>query len=248
MLTENITAEYVAQLNAQFEHRRPEELLEWGLNTFGQRIAVCSAFGPEGVVLLHMLSKMKRSIRVFTLDTGRLPPETHELIQKMYEVYGLQIDVYSPEPEAIRELVKTHGINLFYKSVELRKLCCELRKVRPLMHALEGLSAWITGLRRTQTVSRRAAGKIEIDEIHNRVLKVNPLAFWSELEVWDFIRVNSLPYNVLHDRGYRSIGCAPCTRATSPGEDIRAGRWWWENDSKKECGLHSSSFRDGREP
>jgi phosphoadenylyl-sulfate reductase (thioredoxin) len=137
-------------------------------------------------------------------------------------------------------MVKEHGINLFYESVEMRELCCEVRKVRPLLCALEGLAAWITGLRKAQTVTRRAVAKLEIDSIHNDILKINPLADWSEQQVWSYINGNNLPYNVLHDRGYRSIGCAPCTRATNPGEDIRAGRWWWEQGDKKECGIHMS--------
>jgi len=240
MQTESFTASRVDELNSLFLNSGPEKLLEWGLDAFGDRIALCSAFGPEGMVLLHFLFRMKRRVRIFTLDTGRLPPETHDLIEKVNNLYSFEIEVYSPDPADVREMVKTHGINLFYRSVEQRELCCEVRKVRPLLCALKGLSAWITGLRRSQTITRSAARKIEIDDLHSNILKLNPLADWSEQEVWDYIQKHSIPYNALHDRGYRSIGCAPCTRATNPGEDIRAGRWWWEKDQKKECGLHAS--------
>ncbi len=229
------------ELNARFENEHPAKLLEWSLRTFGAKIALCTAFGPEAMVLLHILSELRPKVRVFTLDTGRLPAETHAIMQKIQDLYGFEIDVYTPDPDDVRELVKTHGINLFYRSVELRELCCHVRKVRPLQRALKGLSAWITGLRRVETSTRQDIRRIEIDTLHNNIVKLNPLAQWSERQVWDYIRIHSLPYNELHDRGYRSIGCAPCTRATNPGEDLRAGRWWWENDEKKECGLHAPS-------
>ena len=240
MMSEDFTTR-VDELNRAHEDSMPKELLIWGLDTFGDRIALCSAFGAEGMVLLHMFSQIGRPVRIFTLDTGRLPPDTHQLIQRCEERYGLRVDVYTPDPDKIREMVKAHGVNLFYNSVVLRELCCEVRKVRPLIRALEGLSAWITGLRKTQTVSRCATRKIEIDVLHDNILKLNPLCDWSEQDVWDYIAVHNLPYNALHDRGYRSIGCAPCTRATNPGEDIRAGRWWWEQGERKECGIHVSN-------
>lgn len=235
------TVSEVDELNRIFESSGPAELLKWGLETFEERIAICSAFGPEGMVLLHMLSQINTSVRVFTLDTGRLPNETHTLMQECEKRYGFHIDVYAPDPGEVREMVKTHGINLFYDSVERRELCCEVRKVRPMMQALKGLSAWITGLRRIGTATRKAVRKIEIDTVHDGILKLNPLCDWSEQEVWDYINSYKLPYNSLHDRGYRSIGCAPCTRAINPGEDFRAGRWWWEDGDKKECGIHISA-------
>jgi len=236
MRIEFFARDRVEELNANF--KRPQDLLGWALEIFGDKIALCSAFGAEGMVLLHMLSQMRPLVRVFTLDTGRLPGQTHELMQRVRDQYGFQIDVYAPDPGELREMVRAHGVNLFYRSVELRRLCCEVRKVRPLARALEGLSAWITGLRRMQAASRSAAKRIEIDELHNGILKLNPLIDWSEQQVWDYIAAHSLSYNSLHDRGYRSIGCAPCTRPTNPGEDYRAGRWWWERDEKKECGMH----------
>jgi phosphoadenosine phosphosulfate reductase len=240
-MPDRYTDSAVDELNQTFETSGPAEVLGWGLETFGDRIALCSAFGPEGMVLLHMLSKIDRPVRIFTLDTGRLPNETHDLMHECEKRYGVRIDVYVPDPGEIREMVKAHGINLFHDSVELRELCCEVRKVRPMLRALEGLSAWITGLRRIQTVTRRAVRRIEIDTVHDGILKLNPLCEWSEQEVWDYINAHRLPYNALHDRGYRSIGCGPCTRATNPGEDLRAGRWWWENGGAKECGIHISA-------
>jgi phosphoadenosine phosphosulfate reductase len=244
MSAEIFTASDMDALNRRFERSSPKDVLRWGLETFGEKIAICSAFGPEGMVLLHMLSEIGVPFRLFTLDTGRLYQETHQLMQQCEERYGIKVDVYAPDPEEIRGIIKKHGVNLFYRSIELRELCCEVRKVRPLLRALEGLSAWITGLRRIQTVARRAVAKIEIDTVHKGILKLNPLADWSEQEVWDYIAGHKLPYNALHDRGYRSIGCAPCTRAINPGEALRAGRWWWEQDDKKECGIHISTHGD----
>lgn len=241
MPAESLTASQVNELNQRFEQAAPKDVLRWGLETFGEKIAICSAFGPEGMVLLHMLSQTGLPFRLFTLDTGRLHQETHQLMHQCEERYGIKIAVYAPDPDEIRQMIKEHGVNLFYQGIELRELCCEVRKVRPMFRALEGLAAWITGLRRIQTVTRRAVAKIEIDSVHNGILKLNPLADWSEQEVWGYISGHNLPYNVLHDRGYRSIGCAPCTRATNPGEDIRAGRWWWEQSDKKECGIHLAS-------
>jgi phosphoadenosine phosphosulfate reductase len=229
----------MAELNERFAHREPLELLNWAAAEFGDKIALCSAFGPESMVLLHLISKLDRPIGVFTLDTGRLPNETYELIHKCEERYGIRVKPFSPDPVAVREMVQAHGINLFYKSVELRERCCEIRKVKPLIEALRGLSAWVTGLRTSQADTRKSVLRIELDSAHDNILKLNPLAGWSEQAVWDYITEHELPYNGLHDKGYRSIGCAPCTRPTRPGEDIRAGRWWWENDTRKECGIHA---------
>lgn len=246
MPTENFTAAQVDKINRRLEQAGPKKVLEWGLETFADKIAICSAFGPEGMVLLHMLSEIGRPFRVFTLDTGRLHQETHELMQRCEELYDLKIDVYTPDSDDVREMVRQHGINLFYQNPQLRELCCEMRKVRPMRRALKGLSAWITGLRRIQTVSRSAVAKLEIDPVHDGILKLNPLAAWSEQEVWDYIIGLKLPYNTLHDHGYRSIGCAPCTRAINPGEALRAGRWWWEQDGRKECGIHVSAHANSK--
>jgi len=215
------------------------ELLGWALERFRPRIALASSFGAEDVVLIDLLMELDPRARVFTLDTGRLHSETYALAQALRDRYGLAIDVYFPRTEAVEAMVRAHGVNLFYASVENRKLCCGVRKVEPLGRALEGLDAWITGLRREQAVTRGRVRKVEIDADHGGIVKLNPLADWSWDRVWGYIRDRAVPYNALHDAGFPSIGCAPCTRAVRPGEDLRAGRWWWEQDAAaKECGLH----------
>jgi phosphoadenosine phosphosulfate reductase len=176
--------------------------------------------------------------RVFTLDTGRLNQETYDCMDAIRERYGIQIEVFFPDSNGVEKMVRENGLNLFYNSVELRKLCCGVRKVEPLNRALKGLDAWMTGLRREQAVTRADVRRIELDEDHGNIIKINPLVDWSYGDVWDYIRRKSVPYNRLHKQGYPSIGCAPCTRAVKPGEDLRAGRWWWENPNAKECGLH----------
>jgi phosphoadenosine phosphosulfate reductase len=222
-----------------FEAMDAVELLGWALERFRPRIALASSFGAEDVVLIDLLMELDPRARVFTLDTGRLHSETYALAQALRDRYGLTIDVYFPRTEATEAMVRAHGVNLFYASVENRKLCCGVRKVEPLGRALEGLDAWITGLRREQAVTRGRVRKVEIDADHGGILKLNPLADWSWDRVWGYIRDHAVPYNALHDAGFPSIGCAPCTRAVKPGEDLRAGRWWWEQDAAaKECGLH----------
>lgn len=220
------------------EHWSARRLLGWAVETYGERLALASSFGAEDVVLIDLLGEITPRPRVFTLDTGRLPQETYQLMEEIERRYGLELEVYFPDAQRVEEMVRRHGINLFYQSVELRKLCCHVRKVEPLERALAGLSAWITGLRREQSEYRAALPKLE-QEASGR-LKINPLADWSTEQVWRYIRRRKLPYNKLHDRNYPSIGCAPCTRAVAPGEHPRAGRWWWEN-SHKECGLHLTS-------
>jgi phosphoadenosine phosphosulfate reductase len=222
-----------------FEAMDAVELLGWALERFRPRIALASSFGAEDVVLIDLLMELDPRARVFTLDTGRLHSETYALAQALRDRYGLAIEVYVPRTEALEAMVRAHGVNLFYASVENRKLCCGVRKVEPLGRALEGLDAWITGLRREQAVTRGRVRKVEIDADHGGILKLNPLADWSWDRVWGYIRDHAVPYNALHDEGFPSIGCAPCTRAVKPGEDLRAGRWWWEQDAAaKECGLH----------
>jgi phosphoadenosine phosphosulfate reductase len=196
-----------------------------------------SSFGAEDMVLLDLLARYARGIGVFTLDTGRLPEETHALIARSRRHFGLPIDVYMPDAARAEAFVRTSGINGFYDSVELRQKCCALRKTEPLARALAGKSAWVTGLRRAQSVTRSDLPVRENDAAHG-MAKFNPLADWSEDDVWTYLRERGVPYSALHDRGYRSIGCAPCTRAVEPGEDVRAGRWWWESPEHKECGLH----------
>ncbi len=220
-----------------FEGKEPQEVLRWALKEFHPRIALASSFGAEDMVLIDMMYKIDPDVRVFTLDTGRLHQETYDVMDAVREKYGIKIEVYYPQTNALEQMVREHGPNLFYKSVGHRHLCCQVRKVEPLKRALSGLDAWITGLRRSQTPTRSNIRKVELDMENNKIVKVNPLAEWNSDEVWNYIRLNSVPYNKLHERGYPSIGCEPCTRPVKPGEDPRAGRWWWER-GEKECGLH----------
>lgn len=200
---------------------------------------LASSLGAEDMVLTDLVAKYAPGISIFSLDTGRLNPETYELLAKVQETYGqkVAIHVFYPQAEAIQNYVETNGINAFYNSVELRKTCCGIRKVEPLKRALAGKSAWITGMRRQQA-SGRANMAVEEFDPDNQLQKFNPLADWTEKEVWEYIRSNGVPYNALHDKHYPSIGCAPCTRNIAVGEDVRAGRWWWEDEAGKECGLH----------
>ncbi len=216
----------------------PQEIFRWALDRFHPRIALASSFGVEDVALIDMMCKIRRDARIFTLDTGRLPVETYEVMERIREKYQISIEVYFPEREVVEKLEREKGFYSFRQSIEERKYCCGIRKVEPLGRALSSLDAWITGLRRDQAVTRGSVQIVERDAAHNNIVKVNPLAAWSEKQVWDYVRENGVPYNLLHDQGYPSIGCAPCTRTIKPGEDIRAGRWWWENPETKECGLH----------
>lgn len=216
------------------------ELLEWTLKTFHPRVALACSFQAEESVLIDMMHRLQGSnFRIFTLDTGRLNQETYDCMDAIRERYGVGVEVFFPDAARVESMAREHGLNLFYKSVEFRKMCCGIRKVEPLNRALSDLDAWMTGLRREQAVTRADVRKVEVDKDHGGIIKINPLVEWSHGQVWDYIRDNNLPYNKLHDHGYPSIGCAPCTRAIQPGEDIRAGRWWWENPETKECGLHA---------
>ncbi|WP_291992961.1 phosphoadenylyl-sulfate reductase [Candidatus Accumulibacter sp. ACC003] len=205
--------------------------------------ALASSLGAEDMVLTHLIVSEKLDIEIFSLDTGRLPLETYELIAKMKHHYGLNLRLYYPRHEIIEAWTREHGINAFYESVELRKGCCFARKVEPLQRALAGRKAWITGMRAQQSATRDALPLRAFDADHGDggLEKFNPLAAWSEREVWAYLKLNQVPYNALHDKFYPSIGCAPCTRPVTPGEDVRAGRWWWENPESKECGLHVKS-------
>ena len=196
-----------------------------------------SSLAAEDMVLTDLILRAKLPIGIFTLETGRLHAETLNVIDRVKEVYGYDIALYRPEPAAVDAYVQQNGLNAFYESIDLRKECCRIRKIEPLGRALAGNKAWVTGQRRAQSTTRAALDVQELDEAHG-MTKFNPLADWSEQDVWHYIRSNNVPYNSLHDKGYPSIGCEPCTRAIQPGEDVRAGRWWWENPDTKECGLH----------
>ncbi len=196
-----------------------------------------SSLAAEDMVLTDLILRAKLPIMIFTLETGRLHQETIGMIDRIREHYGYEVAQYKPEASAVDAYVAANGLNAFYDSVEMRKECCRIRKVEPLNRALTGKKAWITGQRRAQSTTRAELAVQEDDPAHG-MQKFNPLADWSEDDVWNYIRSNGVPYNPLHDKGYPSIGCEPCTRAIQPGEDIRAGRWWWENPESKECGLH----------
>lgn len=196
-----------------------------------------SSLAAEDMVLTDMILKAKLPIGIFSLETGRLHQETLAVLDKVKAHYGHDITLYRPQPEAVAAYVEQNGLNTFYNSVEMRRECCRIRKVEPLGRALAGNKAWVTGQRRAQSTTRAELHVQEEDAAH-AMTKFNPLADWSEEDVWAYIRANDVPYNALHDQGYPSIGCEPCTRAVQPGEDVRAGRWWWENPDSKECGLH----------
>ena len=212
------------------------------LNTIIDRhpnVVLANSLGAEDMVLMDMICKDNLPIGIFTLDTGRLNEETYNVLAEAQKYYGREIQIMSPNYTQLEPWVRKHGINGFYDSVENRKVCCQIRKLEPLARALKGKDAWITGLRAAQSVTRQNMDWEEFDTLNN-LPKFNPLIEWSEKEIWAYIDLNKVPYNALHDRFYPSIGCAPCTRAITPGEDVRAGRWWWENPETKECGLHKA--------
>jgi len=233
-------AAWVADAAARFEDATAEELLTWAIDTFHPRMAISAAGGVDGLALVDMAWRINPDVRVFTLDTGRLPPETYALFEEVRERYGIDVEFEVPDGNEVAKLSTTFGPNLMYRSVDLRLACCNVRKVEPLKKKLATLDAWIAGLRREQWVSRRNIAKVELDREHGNIVKLNPLADWSLDRVWDYVRTNEVPYHELFDHGYTSIGCAPCTRAVLPGEPERAGRWWWEEDTDKECGIHCS--------
>ena len=236
------------ELSVQFEGVEPEALLEWALERFSPRIAISTALQIDGSVLLDMAYRIDPTVQVFTVDTGRLPDQTHALIATLQAHYpGLNLTVLQPQREHVARMVSRNGLDLFRDSVENRLLCCNVRKVQPLTAHLDTLDAWITGLRRDQWATRTNIRKVELDHDHGAIVKLNPLAEWTKDEVWDYVRDNGVPYHPLYDGGYTSIGCAPCTRAIRDGEADRAGRWWWETNAPKECGIHCSIETGGFE-
>ncbi len=227
----------VNKLNERFIGKEPEEVLSYFLEAYRGHIALASSLSIEDQVLTAMICRIRPETRIFTLDTGRLFPETYSLIERTNMTYGIKIQLFFPDYKQVEKMVAEHGVNLFYENVEKRRLCCHIRKLEPLKRAFDGLKVWICGLRHEQSVTRTDIRMVEWDEPH-RLLKLNPLINWTEKQVWGYIHGHGVPYNKLHDQGFPSIGCQPCTRAVKPGEDIRAGRWWWENPLHKECGLH----------
>lgn len=237
-----IDSSIVAGLNERHASASAEEILRAGLEIDPDRTVLACSLGIEDTVLLHMLvqeaAKLGKQARGFVLDTGRLPEESYGVLEDCRQKYGAVLEVFFPAAASVERLVHEKGPYSFYESVENRKECCRIRKVEPLRRALAGKSAWITGLRKEQSVTRSDTPLFELDETHGGILKVNPLANWTEKMVYDYAAAHNVPVNALHRKGYPSIGCEPCTRAVEPGEDIRAGRWWWENAAQKECGLH----------
>jgi len=227
----------IAKWNEELKEKSAVGVIGFFLQHFGEKIVLSTSLGLEDQVLTEMVLRQNRDVNVFTLDTGRLFPETYDLIARTNKHFGIRMKTYFPEPAKVEEMVANHGINLFYDSVENRKMCCGIRKVAQLPRAFEGVDAWICGLRKDQSVSRFFNSLVEWDA-NNGLVKINPLISWTEKDIWAYIKNHNIPYNLLHDSGFPSIGCEPCTRAIEPGEDIRSGRWWWENELHKECGLH----------
>lgn len=233
----SIDTEVIDRLNERFADATPQEVLAWFLKVYEGRIALSSSLSIEDQALTHMIVKENAKTRIFTLDTGRLFPETYQLIDRTNLTYNIKIEVFFPDYREVQRMVREEGINLFYNSIESRHRCCAIRKLEPLKRAFQGLDAWICGLRHEQSVTRKDMRLVEWDDIHG-LIKVNPLINWSEEEVRNYIHKNHVPYNKLFDKGFPSIGCEPCTRAVKPGDDPRSGRWWWEAPDKRECGLH----------
>jgi phosphoadenosine phosphosulfate reductase len=218
-----------------FEADPASKILAWAIETYGESFAIATSFQKEGMVIVDLAAGIAPGVRVFTLDTCRLPAETHRMIETVRERYGIATEIVLPDAAEVQEMVSIGGENLFYESVESRHLCCDTRKVQPLERKLSTLRAWATGIRRDQSETRAHTPKVELSATP---VKINPLADWTAAQVEEYTRANRVPVHPLYARGYTSIGCAPCTRAVEPGEDQRAGRWWWERDARKECGIH----------
>ena len=233
-------------IDRDFESMTATDILTWSVDNFHPRLSLSCSFGnPEGLVLLDMLHSIEPSSRVYVLDTGRLPQATYDLIDRVRDKYQKKVEIILPSNRSVQEMVQTHGPNLFYESLEKRQLCCRVRKVAPNKKYLRGLDAYITGLRRSQNVTRRETPKVEVDGEKGGILKINPLADWTSDDVWAYARVHKVPTNRLHGESYPSVGCDPCTREVLEGEDPRSGRWWWENPETRECGLHVGEESEG---
>jgi len=233
--------ELTSALRAAVEIKRAAVvlMLQDAVSEFGRdgEVTFANSMGAEDMVLTDIILREQLPVEIFSLDTGRLPAETYDLISEVEQTYGTKLKIFFPQNETVEAYVQSNGINAFYESVDLRKACCHMRKVEPLQRALKGKKAWVTGMRAQQSATRTALPFRQFDEA-NGLEKFNPLSDWTEQEVWAYIRTHNVPYNKLHDQFYPSIGCAPCTRAIAMGEDVRAGRWWWEDPANKECGLH----------
>jgi phosphoadenosine phosphosulfate reductase len=227
----------IESLNRQLEDQPAEVVLEHFIKNFKSSLGFSTSLGLEDQVITRMIAQIDPSVYIFTLDTGRLFPETYDLLDLTQIRYKVKIKVFFPDNGKVEEMVERKGINLFYDSIENRKLCCNIRKIEPLRRAMGSVDFWISGLRREQSVTRESLSLLEWDALNGKI-KINPLIDWNSEDVWSYIRQHHIPYNPLHDKGFPSIGCQPCTRAIEPGENVRAGRWWWEHPESRECGLH----------
>jgi thioredoxin-dependent adenylylsulfate APS reductase len=233
-----VTAGEVTQLAAQLERQNAEQVLRYALEKHHPRLAFSNSLQTEDMVVLDIAWRIQPQVRVFTLDTGRLHQETYDMMDRVRDHYGIKLEVLFPDPADVRCMVEAKGLNLFYESIENRHECCGVRKVKPLQKMLAGLDAWVTGLRRDQWASRQDIAKVETDAANGGILKFNPIADWTQEMLDQYVKAHNVPRHQLYSKGFTSIGCLPCTRATKPGENPRAGRWWWEQDGQKECGLH----------
>lgn len=232
------TAEKIVELPFLGEDRTPQEIFDIGRKISGEGIKLACSFSIEDIAVIDLLKSRLNDFTVFAIDTGRLNEETYEVAENISMRYGINIEWYFPNRQEVEELEREKGLFSFRSSLENRKECCWIRKVEPLQRALSGASAWITGMRREQSVTRLNQQPLEIDHVNGALLKINPLTFWTEDDVWGYVKSKRLPVNSLYRKGYTSIGCAPCTRAIQDGESTRDGRWWWENPEHRECGLH----------
>ena len=226
------------QLAVELDGATPQEVIAYALERWGSQVAICTSFQAEGMAIFDMACRIDPRVRIFTVDTGRFHQETYDVMETVRQRYGVEVEVYFPDARQVENMVRRYGPNLFQKSVEARLLCCNIRKVEPIRGVLESLDAWITGLRRDQWASRANIRKIEIDHDHGGLAKINPLADWTLDEVKEYNKAHDVPEHPLYAKGFTSIGCTPCTRPTAAGEDPRAGRWWWEKNAPKECGIH----------
>ncbi|NVO03240.1 MAG: phosphoadenylyl-sulfate reductase [Bacteroidetes bacterium] len=242
IISSNGNTSYLDEINNILKDQNIDEILKCFYEGFTSTFTMASSYGPEDQVLVEKLSAIDKNISIFTIDTGRLFQETYNLFERTNEVYGIKIKVFFPNNELVEKMVNTKGINLFYLSIENRKECCHIRKIEPLKRALNGNKIWVTGLRSEQSITRINTSLIEWDA-ENQVIKLNPLKDWTDTQVWDYIKLKNIPFNKLHNQNLPSIGCLPCTRAISEGEDVRAGRWWWEQPEHKECGLHNRPIK-----
>ncbi|MGH9784395.1 MAG: phosphoadenylyl-sulfate reductase [Terriglobia bacterium] len=233
-----LSQQEVQSWTEQFDSQTAEAVLAWALERFHPRIALSNSLQTEDMVVLDITWRIEPKVRVFTLDTGRLHQETYDMMDRVRDRYGISLDVLFPDAAEVQAMVQAKGLNLFYASVENRHACCGVRKVNPLRKQLAGLDAWVTGLRRDQWATRANIPKVESDAANGGILKLNPIADWTQDQLDQYVRLHDVPQHALYSNGFTSIGCLPCTRQTKPGENPRAGRWWWEQDLQKECGLH----------